>query len=125
MPAGVICNVTEDGLACFTLKEYTKLLEMDNELFTEKEKIKEKDSIISNQGLIIQQKDVVIQSLEKDNKILAGQVERIGNKWQKCLDESEGFPWDTVFWGAGAGVIVGVAAAVVTYLTLSVPERAN
>lgn len=123
MPTGLFCQIGEEGMTCFTLEEYKKLLEMDHGLHIEKEKGLEKDKIIENQGLIIQQKDVMIRTLEKDKKVLEGQVERLGDKWQTCLDESEGFPWDTMFWGIGAGLVVGITAGVVTYLTLAVPER--
>lgn len=125
MPTGLFCQIGEEGMTCFTLEEYKKLLEMDHKLHTEEQKAIEYTSIIENQGLIIQQKDVLIESLEKDKTILEQQSERLGEKWRTCLNESEGFPWDTVFWGAGAGLVVGITAAVITYLTLSVPERAD
>lgn len=119
MPTGVLCQLGDDGLACFTLEEYKKLLEMDSELFTEKEKTKEKDSIIENQGLIIQQKDVLITTLEKDKTILEGQSERLGEKWRDCLAESEGIPWSSLGWGIAAGVLVGVITGGITYLAMS------
>jgi len=125
VPTGMLCQVGEEKKTCYTLEEFKKLLEVDHDLYTEKEKSKEKDSIISNQGLLLQQKDLVIEFLEKDKKVLDGQVTRLGEKWQTCLDENEGFPWDTMFWGVGAGVVVGIVAGVVTYLALSVPDHAD
>ena len=125
MPTGLFCQIDEKGMTCFTLDEYKKLLEMDHALHTEKQKSIEKDQIIENQGLMLRQSKVVVETLEKDKEVLTAQSNRLGEKWQNCLDESEGFPWDTMFWGVGAGLVVGIAAGVITYLTLSVPERAD
>lgn len=125
MPTGLFCEIGDGGMTCFTLEEYKKLLEIDHALFIEKEKTREKDSIITNQGFIIQQKDVVIEMLEKDKTILSDQSTRLGEKWQTCLDESQGVPWSSIGWGVAAGVIVGVVAGGVTYLTLSIPQRAD
>ena len=125
IPTGMLCQVGEGEKVCYAMEGFKNLLEVDHKLYTEKEKSKEKDSIISNQGLLLQQKDLVIEFLEKDKKVLNGQVTRLGGKWQTCLDENEGFPWDTMFWGVGAGVVVGIVAGVVTYLALSIPDHAD
>jgi ElaB/YqjD/DUF883 family membrane-anchored ribosome-binding protein len=125
MPTGLFCKIGDDGMTCFTLEEYKKLLEMDHALHIEKEKAREKDSIITNQGLIIQQKDAVIVTLEKDKDVLEEQVTRLGEKWRTCLEESEGIPWSSIGWGAAVGVVVGVIAGGIAYLTLSVPQRVD
>lgn len=126
VPTGVLCNIHEQQLACFTLEEYTLILEVDHELYTLKQKSAEKDKIIENQGLIIQQNQIVIETLEKDKEILEGQVSRMGTKWRECLDENEGFPWSSMLVGIGAGVLTGIVAGVVTFLVINnVPERAE
>lgn len=118
MPTGLFCEIG-DGMTCFNLDEYKRLLLMDTELYTEKEKVRELNKIVENQGLIIRQKDLIIGTLDKDKEILREQNERIGEKWRTCLEEQEGVPWSSIGLGAAAGVLTGVAAALTTYFIVT------
>jgi hypothetical protein len=123
IPTGKFCKVSDDEMTCFTLEEYKKLIEVDSKLDTELQKAVEKDQIITNQGLILRQKDVLIETMEKDKDVLVDQANRLGEKWRSCLDEQKGIPWDAMFWGIGAGALTGIIVGVVAYMTLAMPER--
>ena len=122
MPTGQFCKVTAEGMVCFTLEEYKKLLEMDKDLYAEKQKAVERDKIIENQVLILRQKDLTIDLLEQDKQVLTERSDRLAVKWKECLDDNEALPWGALLWGTGTGVVVGIVAGVATWAILATTQ---
>lgn len=118
LPPGLFCEIAPDGMMCFNLEEYKLLLKLDTELYAEKQKTIEKDSIITNQALILNQQNLTIDTLESDKKILDERAQRLDEKWRSCMDEQEGLPWSSIGLGAGTGVIIGAIVGVIAYLTV-------
>jgi ElaB/YqjD/DUF883 family membrane-anchored ribosome-binding protein len=118
LPPGLFCEIAPDGMMCFNLEEYKQLLKMDAELHAGKEKVREKDSIITNQALILNQQNLTIDTLESDKKILDERAHRLDEKWRACMAEQEGLPWSSIGLGAGTGVIIGAIVGVIAYLTV-------
>ena len=107
---GVKCTGPDGKEArCYDLEGYKGLILTDAALFAATKKIDELASIVTKQGQIIMQQQVIVDTLKSDVEILKGRSERLENDWKACLVENEKFPWVEFSSGLAVGVVAGIA----------------
>lgn len=123
MPPGVDYQIPGgDRVRYFTLDMYKKLLQMDHELWVASQQIETLSKMYSNFTEMLKQKDLLIDSKNKEIKIYAGRADRVTKLWYKSEEalakERDKFSWSS--FGLGLGIGAGAAAIAISAVVIAV-----
>ena len=81
---------------------------MDGELYTARKQLKLVDGLELKWNQLLEEKDKIILTLEKDRDTYKARSERLQGKWDKCegdlVDASSGPVWPYILAAVGAGL---------------------
>lgn len=103
---------TGEDVRCYSFSEYTRLLMLDEDLWSISQELANYKDMDSRYVDILNQKDVIIRTLQDDKVILNDRIKRVEENWHAAEARAiaaSGSTWPYVL--AAGGAVVGVIGA--------------
>lgn len=119
LPIGVLCTHDGDERMCYKLEGYKRLIIADQELVSLRSSMSEAEKLDQTQERALAEQAVVIQTMKQDREVLEERVARLDQHLNDCQEQQESSGLEEILVGAGAGVLVGLAVGVVSWIVLT------
>lgn len=103
---------TGEDVRCYSFSEYTRLLMLDGELWSLTGELETYRDMDSRYVDLLNQKDVIIKTLQDDKTVLSAQLKRAEENWHAAEARTiaaSGSTWPYIV--AAGGAVVGIVGA--------------